>query len=349
MHVLKINKEIELLIAVVAAVQGFYLSIISYISRKKNPSGLLLSIVFFSVTLRIAKSLLWVYVDALELWILNLGFLAHSVYGPSLFLYIYCELFRKKWKRVFLFHFVPSLFLLLTVSNLTLDGFWYTFGYSALLVHQAVYILGTWVLFFMALRSGDWSQTIEKERKYWYLLLLVGGFLLQFAYFSNYMLGLTPYLLGPMIYALFLFASSIFVFKYPQVLNVGKGNQTIQMTPEETEQLTAGLLEYMTKGQPFLNPDCTLGSLSKQMNIQPYKLSYLINKEFGQNFSSFLNAYRIEKAKEMLVDANYESLKIAAIAYECGFNSLSSFNQAFKKATAQTPSEFRNASEGTDL
>ena len=34
-------------------------------------------------------------------------------------------------------------------------------------------------------------------------------------------------------------------------------------------------------------------------------------------------------------------LKIAAIAYECGFNSLSAFNQAFKSQTDFTPSQYR--------
>ncbi|NAY92399.1 helix-turn-helix domain-containing protein [Muricauda sp. JGD-17] len=349
MRALKIGKEIELLIALVAAVQGFYLSIISFLSRKRSPSALLLSVVFFSVTLRIVKSLLWVYAEDVELWVLNFGFLAHSVYGPALFLYIYCELYSKKWTSIFFIHFVPSLFLLLTLSSLTLDRFWYSFGYSTLLIHQGLYIVATWIMFLVGLRQGHLAHTIEKERKSWYMLLLLGGFLLQLAYFSNYILGLTPYLMGPVIYAIFLFVTSIYVFKYPQVLSASKGNQNIAIAPEHVERISKRLLEHMKTEQPFLNPNCTLGSLAKEINVQPYKLSYLINKEFDQNFSTFLNTYRIQKAMQLLQDENYRSIKISAIAFDCGFNSLSSFNTAFKKATSQTPSEFRAGNNLTDL
>jgi AraC-like DNA-binding protein len=43
----------------------------------------------------------------------------------------------------------------------------------------------------------------------------------------------------------------------------------------------------------------------------------------------------------MLSNPKYDNLTIAAIAYECGFNSLSSFNTAFKKQVGVTPSAFK--------
>ena len=335
------NPEFELVVALAAAIQGMYLSAISFLSRKRSLSGLLLSIVFVSITLRIIKSLLWVYADNVDLWILNVGFFAHSVYGPALFLFLYCELFRKRWKNQFILHFVPSLFLLLTLSTLTLDGFWYSFGYDALLIQQGAYIVATWILFFVGIRKGRLTFDISNERKYWYILLLSGGFLLQFAYFSNYILGLTPYLMGPVVYALFLFATSIYIFRYPQVLDVSKHNRTRTVSSLETIKIKKRLLLHMDEALPFLNPNCTLLSLSKEIGTQPYKLSYLINKEFGQNFATFLNSYRIQRAMQLLKDVNNHNIKISAIAFDCGFNSLSSFNQAFKKITSQTPSKFR--------
>ena len=341
MKILKINPEIELVLALVAAIQGAYLSTVSFISRKRSLSGILLSIVFISVTIRIVKSLLWVYVDNVDLWILNIGFLSHSVYGPALFLLLYCEVFQKRWNNQFLVHFIPSLFLLLTISSLSLDGFWYSNGYAILLLQQAAYIIASWIVFFIGLRRGYLTNDSKSERKYWYILLLSGGFLLQFAYFSNYMLGLTPYLMGPMVYAVFLFVTSIFLFRYPQVLEGPKRNMNRIIAPQESNQVKSRLVRHMEEAQPFLNPNCTLSGISKEINTQPYKLSYLINKEFDQNFATFLNTYRIEKAMQMLKDQNNHNIKISAIAFDCGFNSLSSFNQAFKKITSQTPSKYR--------
>jgi AraC-like DNA-binding protein len=68
-----------------------------------------------------------------------------------------------------------------------------------------------------------------------------------------------------------------------------------------------------------------------------------INSCSGYNFKEYINKYRILHAKEMLSDPKFSALSIAAIAYDCGFNSLSSFNSAFKKITGKTPSSFKKS------
>jgi len=60
-----------------------------------------------------------------------------------------------------------------------------------------------------------------------------------------------------------------------------------------------------------------------------------------KNFYTFINEYRVEEVKKRLVDHQYDHLTFLAIAYECGFNSKSSFNFIFKKSTGMTPSEFK--------
>ena len=47
-------------------------------------------------------------------------------------------------------------------------------------------------------------------------------------------------------------------------------------------------------------------------------------------------------AQNLLTDPVSAQEKIATIAYDCGFKSVSAFNTAFKKATNQTPSQFRD-------
>ena len=62
-------------------------------------------------------------------------------------------------------------------------------------------------------------------------------------------------------------------------------------------------------------------------------VSLVINKVFAKNFSEFINAYRIKEAQALLKDKSYAHIKISNVAYDSGFNSLSSFNIAFKKVT----------------
>ncbi|MDT0551997.1 helix-turn-helix domain-containing protein [Urechidicola vernalis] len=96
----------------------------------------------------------------------------------------------------------------------------------------------------------------------------------------------------------------------------------------------------------YLNHEINLASLSEEMNITSHQLSYIINNGFNQNFFQFINEYRVEKAKTLLMDKSSDNLSILGIAYESGFSSKTAFNTTFKKFTNQTPSEFKKHSSG---
>ncbi|HEY3026570.1 MAG TPA: helix-turn-helix domain-containing protein, partial [Pyrinomonadaceae bacterium] len=101
------------------------------------------------------------------------------------------------------------------------------------------------------------------------------------------------------------------------------------------------LLDLMEKERPYTDGDLTLQKLAKTLAISPHHLSQMINEQLNQNFFDFINLYRIEEAKRMLVDPTRKHYSILAISEAVGFNSKSAFNAAFKKHTHMTPSEFR--------
>ena len=51
---------------------------------------------------------------------------------------------------------------------------------------------------------------------------------------------------------------------------------------------------------------------------------------------------RVEQAKNLLTNSNYEKYTIASIGLESGFNSKSTFFTVFKKHTGSTPFHYRN-------
>ena len=57
-------------------------------------------------------------------------------------------------------------------------------------------------------------------------------------------------------------------------------------------------------------------------------------------FVDYLTKERIRLAESMFMT---ENMKYIDIAFECGFNSVSSFNRAFKKVKGISPREFKNA------
>jgi len=85
--------------------------------------------------------------------------------------------------------------------------------------------------------------------------------------------------------------------------------------------------------KPYLNPDLNLPQLATELGISIHYLSQVINEHFRLNFFDFVNRYRIEAFKERIADPRYRNFSLLGIAFECGFNSKSTFNRIFKQAT----------------
>lgn len=107
--------------------------------------------------------------------------------------------------------------------------------------------------------------------------------------------------------------------------------------PQELEQL----LNYMQTEKPYLEDQLTIQKLATGINLPEKQLSQLINQHTGKHFFDYINTFRIEEAKTLLVDSS--KLTVLEILYQVGFNSKSSFYTAFKKETGQTPTAYRKS------
>ena len=87
----------------------------------------------------------------------------------------------------------------------------------------------------------------------------------------------------------------------------------------------------------YLNPNLSIKNLSHEFNLSEGYISQIINK----NFNDYINSLRVEDAKKMLLNAEYDNYTILAIGLESGFNSKSSFYSAFRKFTGKTPVEYK--------
>lgn len=112
--------------------------------------------------------------------------------------------------------------------------------------------------------------------------------------------------------------------------------------PEAT-QLEQSLVALMETDQPWRDSELTLADLAARLETTPHKLSEVLNSEVGQTFYDFVNGYRVREVQRRIRAGEARSLKMLALALDAGFASKSTFNQAFKKHTSQTPSDFRAA------
>lgn len=108
-----------------------------------------------------------------------------------------------------------------------------------------------------------------------------------------------------------------------------------------TEGLKKKIIDAMLIKELFLDTTLTVHKLAKETNSNSKYVSNVINSEFQQNFAVFINTYRVEKAKKILLNPENQKYTIESISKDVGFNSKSAFNIAFKKITNHTPSEFR--------
>jgi len=60
-----------------------------------------------------------------------------------------------------------------------------------------------------------------------------------------------------------------------------------------------------------------------------------------RNFSAFLNSYRLKDVVEAFSDPEQAGTPILTIALNAGFQSIATFNRAFRHAYESTPREFR--------
>jgi AraC-like DNA-binding protein len=116
-----------------------------------------------------------------------------------------------------------------------------------------------------------------------------------------------------------------------------------QLDEEQKSAYLDALRSHFEGEKPYLKQDLTLREVSQQTGI-PYRyVSQVVNEKLKLHFMDFVNGYRIEAAKRMLVDPEWTHLSISGIAAEAGFKSRSAFYAAFRKATGSTPGDFKKA------
>jgi AraC-like DNA-binding protein len=139
-------------------------------------------------------------------------------------------------------------------------------------------------------------------------------------------------------------SSSTYFDQSASFLDISMGKYRKSSLTEEGKQKILGniLLEFETR-QYYLENLASLSDLSKKVGESPHHVSQVLNEKLDKNFFELLAKYRVEKAKMILNEDFKNRLTIEEISEMVGYNSKTAFNNAFKKLTGKTPSEFRKS------
>jgi len=101
------------------------------------------------------------------------------------------------------------------------------------------------------------------------------------------------------------------------------------------------LNRLMENEKVYLNNVIRLSDLSEMMTINKHHLSQIINQHYGLSFYDFINQFRVNEAKDIII--KHPEYTLLQVAFDSGFNNKTSFVNAFKKFEKVPPSKFRDA------
>ncbi len=110
-------------------------------------------------------------------------------------------------------------------------------------------------------------------------------------------------------------------------------------TPEtlRDEQLMQRIIRLMEEQRPYLDSDLKQADVATALGVRLDEVSRCINS-YAFNFSQFVNGYRIEYAKQLIL--RKPGIKMTQVAIESGFSNETTFFRTFKNIVGMTPSEW---------
>ncbi len=344
-------------------------SVFVLVTIRKNPQSFFFSLFGLSLSLYILKFQLYGNLYAITnsrvALFAPISFLLWV--WPSLFFFLKYGTSKKSvpvLKHVYK-HYLPGLFsfllqlVMLVVYPSSVDFLYNHFDSYLVPIEQVLFVVGGFfygrkiIIMNRSLKQNPTIGIVKNKRKFRififfiYLASSVMGAMLviNFTFYNGRVTALDYH---P---AWFLLAAFIPWFYYDAWRHMLITNRKISLfrskyessslRDKQVHEIKEKLEGFVIGKQAYLNPELTLRRLAENISVKPHHLSRVINQEFKLSFTDYINLLRLEEATSRLKSPKYTHLKISAISYDCGFNSVPTFNTLFKKVHKVTPSRFR--------
>lgn len=315
-----------------------------FFAKPRKPSNYFLGALLAFLSIRIGKSLFFYFNPELSKIFLQIGLSACFLIGPFLYFYIKSKQLSERKN-----HYVDYFHIAVLLLAIVIFGVAYPYGKNFKLWFNYIYrIINYQWLCYIVLASfflvNPFRKILSRKQKLdydeiWSLSVFSGIFLIWLAYFTS---EYTSYILGAFAFSFVLYLSILHLYyQRKKKFNISEKKEkyaSSKIEEGEVTQLLTKLTNTVTEEELYKNPNLTMPALAKALHIRPQLLSQLLNNNLNKSFSNFINEYRIEEAKRLLLEDS--NLKIEVIAENCGFNSNSAFYTAFKKVTNTTPAKY---------
>jgi len=298
----------------------------------------------------------------------------HYLFPPLGFFFVY-SVFKPgfKFRWIYMLNFLPFLLNLAEFTPFYLHNAAFKIAYYTTYVSTHGSVAIPWHMFLKTVnaliyfglqvyaffkyrpkRKND--PGIPSSTVIWFWIFLAGQAIMLGGLFADQLTSLNfdidPYRFSVTMVTFFIYDIILALLFFPDVLYGNQASPVVlplvkekyvwsKLTAEEKSGIMDKMTEYIKdEGKPYLNPKISLQEVSAVLDINPNRLSQVVNETTGLNFKDYINSYRVEEAKLLLSSPEFQKLTIEAIAEKAGFYSKSPFYAAFKKHTGMTPKEF---------
>ncbi len=297
---------------------------------------------------------------------------------PILYIYTKCLVqinftFRRKYFLHFTPPFIALLFLILARSILS-EYFSNTLQHLIIVSLYAAQVLSYSLAIFLLLRKhtsnikNNFSFYLSNNNLKWlkvylfiYLFIINLDFIFVFIIRDmNFLVSNINYIhISNSIYIVQHFILGFFGFKQKAIYSnchkkidnsiikkeaVEKDLESSKKTKTniDTKSIYNKLKDHIITDKLYINPELSLFSISRDLNINRTYLSISIKEEANSNFYSLINTMRVAEAKKLIRSNSFQKHTIDSISKQSGFKSKATFYFWFKKETGKTPLQYKN-------
>jgi AraC-like DNA-binding protein len=218
----------------------------------------------------------------------------------------------------------------------------------AISIYAAIFIIRSYPLVRkkeLSIKNMTFFSLATIALNYFLIILYLVGFSMIRIYGISYDFYLSVIKIISLIQALQIVLIMIIKSRYPdyfqQISSEGRRIRyaTSRIEGIDVQEVLGKLDHLMTEDKVFCDEDLSLAGLAGELSISPSQLSQILNERLKKNFNFFINEYRIKESEKYLIGEPERS--VASISYAVGFNTISSFYNAFSKIHNTSPVNFR--------
>jgi len=346
---------------------GLFIILILLKSKSLKTSRFFLAAMLFFLLLYLETFLLFTTQIIKQLPnLLGIGYPTLFLLGPAFYFFIISfnkENFR--FKKLAVLHLIPFVIILiiqmpfyfesLTYKQAVIDYYYKNLPTNEFALNEwfraSMHMLLLLIYTIISLRylnKKDKTNSLILKKISWALIILsVSYIVLQTGFLITGISAIIAEIVLGSILAITILLLGYWIVDIKAVLSTYSDKyKTSPLSEKKVKEIEDKLMKTLSDERLYLNPKLKIRDLSTVTGIPSHHISQVLNERMRKSFYDFINDYRINDAKIMLLNGIISKLSIQAVGEECGFSNKTSFYRAFKKNTGTTPNEFMKNKAG---